>query len=173
MNQIVKSSSLIELIKEAQEITSLVIESSGVLTPELEQRLALNEQLLPQKIDAYHYIITKLSADAEYLEEEAKKLMSAAKSMEFMQNLLKERIKSAIELSGESYIKGDRWEFKLSHRAPKLELSDLSKIPKEYFYLETTEKLDKEKLKDALLANKEVPGASFVPVKALTVKVVK
>jgi hypothetical protein len=60
--------------QEYLELMEILEENEGELTPELEQRLAINQQDLEHKVKAYHHIITILKGDTAVIDDEVARL---------------------------------------------------------------------------------------------------
>lgn len=154
-------SSLTELAAEAAEISRMILEAGGELTPEIESRLTVNTQSLLAKVDGYNYIIDEMEAQAAIWKR--RKEACAAIEKRFSSNVesLWTRIKMAMKELGKTEIKGNLYRFKLSTSAGKLEL-DESKLPAEFKMVVQTTVPDKEKIKAALKDGFAVPGAKLI-----------
>lgn len=71
------------LMREIEEV-------EGELTPELEERLKINEEELEQKVKAYHHVIQHAKADVVVIDEEIARLNKIKQSKEGLQTRLKD-----------------------------------------------------------------------------------
>lgn len=150
---------LTALTAEALVISHQLLESGGELTPEIEARLEVNTQSLLVKVDSYVAIEDQFKMQAEYFDQKAKAFQSIAKSYKSQVDRLRTRVKEAMKALGEDTVSGNEHYYRLSKSAPKLVIDDDSKVPREFWMIVQTEKIDNEKLKSALDAGLAIPGA--------------
>lgn len=161
------SKSLVNIINEFSRLDSLLIESGGELTEELEQALALNEKNLQQKVDGYKLYIEHLKTRAEYfknLENEAKE---ARKMFENVEDKLKERIKHVMSFLNVNEIEGETFRFKLIEGKDKLVVKDEALVSDEYKREVVSLELDKEKLLHDLQSGLKIEGVEIQVIKSL------
>lgn len=156
------TTTLKELLHTTNEITDLLIESGGELTPEIEDKMRVSEVNLPKKIDSYSFILDRLKSEAAYFKQKADFYSSISKACKNAQERLKDNVKHVMISSDESELLGNDIKFKLSKTKPSLHI-DETKISKEYRYQEVREVIDKEKIREDLELGVPVQGASLVP----------
>lgn len=95
---------------EQEYFTTLeqIEEVEGVLTPELEEALKVNEEELHAKLQAYIYYIKQLDGDIATINGEVERLNGRIKSLENTKTRLKESVKDALLLFGETGKSGNR-----------------------------------------------------------------
>ena len=96
-----------EITAEMQEIETILEESGGELTPELEERMTLNEENLTAKIDQYNALYRKFKATVATLDEEIKRLTALKKTATNSAKAITDRILFAMQAIGKSKIDGD------------------------------------------------------------------
>lgn len=143
-------SSLVKIVKEVASLETMLIESGGELTPEIEAMLTVKEVNLPEKVDSYEAMLDRLSVIESLYKERAKLFSQAAKSLGNAQDTLKDRIKYAMKELGVTELLGHDIRFKLSSSKPKLVIEDEKAIPKEYKAEVITVEVQKDKLLEDL-----------------------
>ena len=73
---------LFDIERELEDVFFELEENGGELTPELEERLAINEQNLKEKLDGYRKIYTKYKLDAEACKKEEARISCIRKVKE-------------------------------------------------------------------------------------------
>lgn len=94
-----------QIIEHMQDVQSRLIESGGVLTPEIEALITSTEEKLEQKLDGYAAMIDYLKGQTEYLDRQAKLFAERKKSIENSIRNMRERMALAMETAGQSKIK--------------------------------------------------------------------
>lgn len=148
---------ILDIAADYRALEQLIEEAQGELTPELEAWLTEMEQTLATKTDAYVHILTRLEATEDYLNEQAKKLSDAAKSIEAHRERMKSRIKLAMVTMDRREVGSGAWLFKRSPAAPRLVIDDEAKIP-QAFKVQRWEVV-KSDIKDAIAKGAPVDGA--------------
>lgn len=155
------------IINEFSRLDSILIESGGELTEELEQALALNEKNLQSKVDGYKLYIEHLEKRAEYFKQIENEAKDARKMFENVQDRLKDRIKSVMSFLNVNEIEGESYRFKLIDGKDKLVIHDENAISDEYKKEVVSLELDKEKLMKDLQAGLKIDGVDIQVVKSL------
>jgi hypothetical protein len=150
---------LASLAVEAAELSRLLLESQGELSPELEEKLAVNESALLAKVDGYNFIIEEFEAQASIWKRRKDACAAQQKKFENQAERLKSRIKEAIRVMQRTEVAGTYYKFQLRKSAPKLVIDDEAKVPSTCKMIVQTTVVDKEKVKKALADGIEVPGA--------------
>lgn len=153
--------SLAHLAAEATEISRMLMESNGELTPELESRLMINEQALLTKADGYIYIIEELESQSALWKRRKDACAALQKRFETQVERLKSRIKEAMRLMGKTEVTGSLYKFQLRKSQPRLVIIHDDEIPADCKMIVQTTVVDKEKVKSALISGLDVPGATL------------
>ena len=149
------------LASEAADISRMLMESSGELSPELETRLSINEQSLLAKADNYNFIIEEMEAQSALWKRRKDACAAQQKKFETQIDRLKGRIKEAMKIMNRTEVSGSLYKFQIRKSQPKLVIVDETKIPNDCKMIVQTTVVDKEKVKSALVAGLDVPGATI------------
>lgn len=159
--------SLWKISQEQQELNALLFEAEGELTPELEERLAINEANLEVKAEDYAVSMDMLKASAEAARQEVKRLTAYVKRCESAEERMRRALASAMEVC-----ECDRLEVgthRLSFRKSEaVVITDEVAIPNDYIVVET--KINKANLKADLKAGATIPGAYLEERRNLQIK---
>mgnify|MGYP001561026313 CR=1 FL=1 len=156
---------LLSAAADARALEVLLQEAQGELSPELESWMDEVEKTVAGKVDAYHYILSRLEANEDHLRIEASALEAAARSIAKVRENMKARIKMAMLTMDTDEIKGSAWRFKLSPAQPRLVVDDEGKIPKDYMVVSYSP--DKDKLKAAIKSGAAIEGVHIETTDAL------
>ena len=160
--------SLYQITKEQAELFNFILEADGEITPDVEESLKINEQNFETKARGYIWMIKKLEADNITINEEMNRLERIEKRNNKMIERLKENMKFALEIFGESK-KVDT--FTLSLRKSKsVEIIDADVIPESFRVIKTTETINKTEIKKAIESGVTVPGATIKENNNLQIK---
>ena len=94
--------SLYQITADQAELFNQIDELDGELTPELEEALKINADNFEEKARGYIWHIKKLEADNVTINEELNRLERIEKRNNKMIDRLKENMKFALEIFGES-----------------------------------------------------------------------
>jgi hypothetical protein len=155
---------LVSLASEAHEISKLVLESDGELTPELEHRLDFNSTSLMAKVDSYVFIERHLEANAAIWKRKAEACKAIESRFVKSQEKLRNRVKVCMQALGEKELKGRNYRYSLSTSKDKLVIVDPKIIPNECKMVVSETVNDKEKIRSLLDAGIQVPGVVLEPV---------
>jgi len=152
---------LFNIAEEQVRLNMLLEENEGEITPELEKLLAVNEANLYTKAANYRNAILNNAFIIEMAKAEKKRLDTLIKKKEHANDVMKERIKDAMNLFGMSRIDIDKgvggsFSFRKSV-STAIEEGKESEVPESF--REVTWTLDKTAIKEALLAGEEVEHA--------------
>lgn len=157
---------LVTLASNMGTILAEIMEAGGELSPKIEAMLADVGTDLARKTDSYVMVMDKLESEEEFWKKKAEAFAAVAKGCARVREQMKERIKMAVELTGEDEVRGDDFRFKLSPSAPKLIIDPIA-LPAEYTMVVTTRTPDNQRIKAALEAGTEIAGAKLQPTKSL------
>lgn len=163
--------SLFALTQDYQRLMTLLMETGGELTPEVEQELAVNGELLAAKADKYDFIIGKLEAEETYWKGKADEYARVGRACANARQRLRDGIKASMQFMRATEIVGENTTFKLTGSAPKLVLDQPNMLPGEYVIETVVREPNKDKIKGALKEGLTVPGARMEPVVALRTSV--
>ncbi len=160
----------------ANRLDELLIESGGELIPEIEALLKqleiVEEQALPSKIDAFHFIINKSERMIEYNGDYKEIFARLQRGWKTVNTRLKEYLKFNMIAWGIEELRGDIFRYTLVNGRETLAI-DESQLPPEFLMQVVNFVPDKEKITQALLKGEQVPGATLVPGKSLRSGTVK
>ena len=151
--------SLWKITMELSYLFDQIAEADGEITPELAEELKLNSENFEAKARGYIWMIKKLEAENNTVNEEMERLQAIKKRNDKLVDRLKESMKFALETFGESK-KVDT--FTLSLRKSKsVEIIDAEIIPADYRITKTTEMINKTEIKKAIESGLTVAGATI------------
>lgn len=157
-----------EIQKEYLELMNQVIDNEGEFTPELLEKLQINEQELKQKAINYAYVIKKLEDDEESINNEIKRLGELKKANTKKIDKLKEIVTNS--MIGFNLDKIESPTLKLSIRkSESVNIIDETKLSDNFFTTKITKTVSKTALKDALKTG-EIAGAELVVNNNLQIK---
>lgn len=155
------STSLIKTALDANALENLIFESGGELNETIEAWMNEIGQNLATKADAYHFTMQKLEATAEMFTIRADENARVAKQLVSVITNMKERIKTAMTVMNTEEVKGSEIRFKLQNSPPALIIENESKLPAEFFTVETVTTLNRKYLSAALKEGREIDGAKL------------
>jgi hypothetical protein len=189
---------IFNLTEEYLNLISEIEELEGELTPELEERLRINQSNFEYKLRNYRYIILMLNSDINMIKDEIDRLKSISESKLKSIDRLKENMLQAVLLFGADGKSGNKKlefsDFKLwtTNResvqildednfndplytaystTTKFTKDQLEKIEKDIKSLDTISKsISKTLIKEAIKEGVEVDGAQIVVKPSLTIK---
>ena len=160
--------SLYQITKEQAELFNFILEADGEITPDVEESLKINEQNFESKARGYIWMIKKLESDNVTISHELERLQRIEKRNDKLIDRLKESMKMALEIFGESK-KIDT--FTLSLRKSKsVEIIDETAIPQEFKNVKTVETINKTEIKKAIERGVNVAGATIKENQNLQIK---
>ena len=160
--------SLYQITQKQQELFDFILEAEGEITPDVEESLKINAENFETKARGYIWMIKKLEADNITINEEMNRLERIEKRNDKLIDRLKESMKMALEIFGESK-KIDT--FTLSLRKSKsVEIIDAELIPEAYRVVKTTETINKTEIKKAIESGEIVSGATIKENNNLQIK---
>ena len=99
---------IFNISRELEDIFNQIEENGGEITPELEERLAINEELLHDKLDSYRRIHSKFLADAKICKEEETRIAKLRKTKENQAERLKAVMLDAVQKYGATGKSGNK-----------------------------------------------------------------
>jgi hypothetical protein len=133
------------------EIESL----EGEITPEIDERLSINESQLTQKSIAYLEVISKKDGFNNLIDNEIKRLQQLKKQNTNVINKLKENLLNAVLTFGDYTIGTQKFG---TRKSSQVIVEDVNSLPEKYKIIKVTEQANKKLLKEALVNNEEIDG---------------
>jgi len=163
-----------QLTQEELAFISLMEETGGEITPELEEELAVRRENFDYKAESYTKLILKLESDVEAASAEIKRIQDLKKTKENTVKRLKTTLRDALMIFGRQDAKTGAMKyetplFKLSIRTSNaVEVNDEAILPDEFWAIKR--EVSKTLISTAIKDGREVPGASMVENKSLQIK---
>lgn len=158
---------IFNITNEFVELMNEIEAVEGVLTPELEKRLMINEKDRDIKSVAYLEVLRKNEALNIVIDEEIKRLQAFKKRNKTINDRLKNTLVGAVNLFGDFVV--GTVEFG-TRKSTSVVIDDESKLSKKFKIRKVVETPDKKAIKDALSGGKNVPGAHLSENKSLKIK---
>lgn len=156
-----------EITREYQELVNLITENEGELTPEIEESLKLTKENYDDKLEAYVKVIKNAEAENAAYKAEIDRMKAAKSRNDKLVERLKRNIKESMLLFDIS--KKNVGVFKLSlTNSTAVEITDDAMVPMEYKVAKYES--SKTRIKEAIDAGIEVPGAHLTSNKNLQIK---
>lgn len=158
---------LFEIAQEELDLLNEIEEIEGEITPELEERLKINEANMAKKMEGYCKLIlwydTQILAAKEETERLRKLIKRAERSQEWMKGAMLDVMVGLDKpkVSAGTFTVGTR-------KSTAVNIIDEYSIPVRYEIVSV--KIDKAAIKDAIKNGEEVPGAQLVERRLLTIK---
>ena len=148
-------------IEQEYRLIELAIEDAdGEITPDLAERITINEGDRAAKISAYVHVITEREAAARACQEEVERLQAMARRHDRLAQSLRNALHSVVEEHGP--VKTDTYTATL-RRSQYVEVSDENDLPCGLWHPDkmVKGKPNKAAISKALKAGEDVPGAEL------------
>ena len=99
---------IFNISRELEDIFYQIEENGGEITPELEEKLAITEENLRDKLDGYRRVHSKLISDAKICKEEETRIAKLRKTKENQAERLKDTMLAAVQQFGALGKSGNR-----------------------------------------------------------------
>ena len=99
---------IFNISRELEDIFYQIEENGGEITPELEERLAISEENLRDKLDGYRRVHSKLMSDVKTCKEEETRIAKLRKTKENQAERLKDTMLAAVQQFGALGKSGNR-----------------------------------------------------------------
>jgi len=162
-----ENQTLYKITENYNELMKEIEAAEGVLTPEMERALTINEEQLQKKSIGYLEVIKTKDAFNVMIDEEIKRLQAIKKRNNTLVSTLKERLLNAVKLFGEFSVGTVTF---TTRKSTSVFIENEDEIGKEWKKVKVTEQIDKKKIGDALKGGKEVVGASLSNNLSLRIK---
>ena len=150
---------IISAMHFSEKIEQMLIESGGLITPEIENELKINPQTIGEIVDQKFLSIERLEISQEFFEKKAEDFKRIATSLKNAEKFIKDSIKQYMIENNKKELIGNEYVFKLSQGKPTVEVMDESKISDTYFKKEIVSKLSKDLISEDLKMGIPVDGA--------------
>ena len=154
-----QKNSLFQINSELVEVTNLLIENGGELTPELETRLQIAENELKTKSVNYYHVIKQIEAETTLIDAEIKRLQELKKSRINTVEKLENSLLYSMKLHGIEKIDTDTLKISI-RRSKSVEVVDIDLLP--FNCLKIEKKAVKSEIKKLIEEGMEVEGAKIV-----------
>lgn len=91
---------IFDIAKEYEDILSIIEDNEGEITPEIAEKLSINESELEDKLRNYKYIIDRYKYEKEYVKDEQERLKNKIASRENTIRLIKNNIVETLKIYG-------------------------------------------------------------------------
>jgi hypothetical protein len=154
-----QKNSLFQINSELVEVTNLLIENGGELTPELESRLQIAENELKAKSVNYYHVIKELESTTNMIDAEIKRLQELKKARVNTIEKLENALLYSMKLHGIEKIDTDTLKISL-RRSKSVEVVDIDLLP--FNCLKIEKKAIKSEIKKLIEEGMEIDGAKIV-----------
>lgn len=149
---------LYQIEQEYMILADEIINNLGELTPELEERLMINQSQLESKGKGYGYVIKDIESEIDVIDNEIKRLAALKKQRTNAVDKLKTSLSQAMQLFDISELKTPTLKINF-RKSESVDIADLNLLESEYKKVTITETADKTAIKDAIKNGKQVTGA--------------
>jgi len=150
---------LYQISNEYLELMTIIEDSDGELTDEINKQLIITEKELQSKSIAYLSVIKQSEAFTMQLDEEIKRLQALKKRNDKLVDSLKERLLNAVKMFGVFEVGFTKFG---TRKSSQVEVLDVNELPKEFKVIKVTEQADKVAIKKAIESGQEIKGCSIV-----------
>ena len=149
---------LYQIEQEYMMLADEIIANEGELSPELENRLMINQDQLEAKGKGYGYIIKDIEAEIDAIDMEIKRLSAMKKSRSNAVDKLKTSLSDAMQLFDITELKTPTLKINF-RKSESVEIENVALLDKDFIKVITTETADKIAIKEAIKNGVEVTGA--------------
>jgi len=160
MIQVKEDMSLVEIMRSFASIAEALAENGGELTPDMEADLAQLDLKTAGKIDAYHFLMKRMEAEAEFWEEEAARRKQIANGCYALAERLKKGVLFAMQSLNVSEIQGNAVRAKLTTTKGRLVIDEAA-LPDDWKMTEIRKVPDKERIRQAIESCEMIEGAKI------------
>jgi len=160
--------SLFKISEEATQLASALIE--GELTLEMEKALTINQNELQEKSINYGYAIKSLESDVDVIDSEIKRLQDLKKTRENAVQRMKDSMIQAMQVYNIEKVESPTLKISLRNNPVSVHLLNEYQIPDDFKKEKVTISIDKVAIKKAIEAGEQVPGATLIRSKKISIK---
>lgn len=160
-------SNLFQVSQKYLSIENLLIESGGVLTPELEALLNITEAERDEAVRNIFYLMQEKAMEIDGMKERIKSFDELVKRKEITYNSCKKALERAVMTFGAMKVD----EFGLGLRKSEaVNVYDETQLKKEFLTEKISYSPDKKKIKEALKKGEALQGAEIITNQNLQIK---
>lgn len=162
-------SNIFNIAAEELQIINELEENGGELTPELEERLALNETATDEKIASYREVLAQLKSEHETIDTEIKRLQALKKSKGTLLEKIKGNLLWWMQATDRKSYKGAT--FSMSVRSTQsVEVLDeaVDTLPDDLVRIKR--EANKTAIGDLLKAGETIEGCQLVTKQSITIR---
>lgn len=153
-----ETKSIFQIEKEFILLNEQIIQDEGILSPETEQALAINEAELTRKAEGYFYVVKKNEGDISTIDKEIDRLSYIRSALANANKRLKESVDNAMKLYQIEEIKTPM--VKINYRkSTETVIDDAELLPPEFVKITVTKSPMKAEIKKAIYEGQTIPGA--------------
>lgn len=159
--------SIYNITDDFSQIMAEIESNGGEISPEIDEKLQINQLNLIEKTTNYIHVIKTLDSECDIIDVEIKRLQELKKQRSNFTQSLKDRLKNAMQAMELTEIKTalNKINFRKSE---SIEVIDESILPSNVLIYEP--KIDKKKIKEIIKNGGNVPGAKIVENQNLQIK---
>lgn len=159
--------SIYNITDDFSQIMAEIESNGGEISPEIDEKLQINQFNLIEKTTNYVHVIKTLDSECDIIDIEIKRLQELKKQRSNFTQSLKDRLKNAMQAMELTEIKTalNKINFRKSE---SVEIIDESILPNNVLIYEP--KIDKKKIKEIIKNGGQVFGAKIVENKNLQIK---
>ncbi len=125
------------------------------------EALARYDGELLEKLEGYAMVIKNIESDIEGLKAEEKRLADRRKGMENAVKRLKENMQYSMVATGQTKVKGEKFNFTVQKNPPSLKVLDDAVIPPQFITVEEVRNIDKKAILAELKNGAEIQGVEI------------
>lgn len=161
MNSEIQTRPLYQIRQDHINLITLLEESGGNLTPEIEQALQLTNEEFESKAVSYAYVVKGFEDTIQTIDNEIERLLTLKEKAVKRSELFKKNLSDAMQQFGIEKIKTAT--LSLSFRkSESVEITDASQVPLSCIEEKVIKTISKTKIKEAIKKGMTVPGAQLV-----------
>jgi hypothetical protein len=160
--------SLYAIMQEHLTLLQQVLEADGEVTPDMEEALLFNGQEMQKKSMSVAYAIKTLEYNADILDKEIDRLQSLKTKAIKARKFFKQRLSEAMQLYGIERLDGGNMKL-FFRKSDSVDIIDAGLLTDDFLKYPPPEPM-KSKIKAAIKAGEEVPGAQLITKQNLQIK---
>jgi len=154
-------------LQHADMIESMLIESGGEITEEIQAEMRINPKTIGELVDIRYVSMERLESAQAFFKQKAEQYTKIARSLDCAVDYCKESLKSYMTENCKRELVGTDYQFKLVNAAPKVKILDETALDEVYKKSTVVVSTDRKKLLDDLKAGIQVSGCTLEEVYSL------
>jgi hypothetical protein len=150
---------LYQITTDYSNIINELEENLGDITPELEEKLMINEKELQSKSISYISVVSDRESLNTRIDDEIKRLQAMKKSNNNLIAKLKDRLLDAVKLFGNFEVGLTKFG---TRKSSQVIVEDVNSLPSEFKTIKVTESANKAEIKKAIKAGESIGGCELV-----------